>query len=219
VNGVSNITDKILDEARAWSQAQLTEAEQAAADIAGDYADQATAQTKAALADAEQKAKAIQDRAVSQADMDRRKSVLSAKQETVGAAFDAALRSLAAKSEEERALLMVRMVLRYQSADAELIFNAADQKVVGPAVTEAVNSIYKKQQLQKTFSGSFLEQVKKLVLEQPSKLGVKMSSTVGGFSGGVILKEGDIENNCTFEVLLGAIRDELEGEVSSILFQ
>ncbi len=49
---------------------------------------------------------------------------------------------------------------------------------------------------------------------QPDRLECTLSSKVGEFAGGFILKQGSIEHNCTFEVLVSAVRDELEGEVS-----
>lgn len=219
MNGVSNITDKILQEARSWSDAHLKEAKAEAEKVSAQYTTDAAAQTKEILAGADQKAAAAMERAKSQAEMDRRKSVLAMKQKAVGDTFGAALQSLADMPEEDRALLMVRMVIQYQTQDAELIFNGKDQKTVGPAVVETVNAIYTRNQLKETFSGTFLEKVKKLVFDTPAKHKVVLSEQVGSFSGGFILKEGDIENNCTFEVLLNAVRDELEGEVSSILFQ
>ncbi len=47
---------------------------------------------------------------------------------------------------------------------------------------------------------------------------MKLSDKTGDFAGGFILKQGAIESNCTFEVLVGQVREELEGEASSILF-
>jgi len=168
---------------------------------------------------AQEKAKALEKRARSQAEMDRRKSLLAAKQELVGAAFDQALRTLAELSEEERALLMVRMAVKYQTGDAELIFNQKDQQSVGPAVVSTVNAVRTREKLKETFSGSFLEQVKKLVFDQPAKYQTTLSAQVGGFSGGFIIKQGNIEHNCTFAVLVNAVREELEGDVAALLFQ
>lgn len=218
VNGVSNITEKILGDARAWAQEHIDEAKTEITSTEKQYADQAAIDKRAILDEASVTVSSMQERARSQADMDRRKRILATKQQAVGEAFDEALKKLSALAEEARALLMVRMAVKYQTQDAELIFNAADQAKVGPLVVETVNAIYAKQQLKEVFSGSFIEQVKKLVLDQPVKHKATLSKTVGNFSGGFILKEGDIENNCTFEVLIGAVRDELEGDVSSILF-
>ena len=47
---------------------------------------------------------------------------------------------------------------------------------------------------------------------------IKLSDETGNFAGGCIIKEGNIETNCTFEVLVKGMRDELEQEVSNVLF-
>ena len=42
---------------------------------------------------------------------------------------------------------------------------------------------------------------------------VKISKTYGSFKGGLILRQGDIDTNCTVEVLCEGLRHELEPEV------
>jgi len=219
VNGVSNITDKIINEAKAWSEAQIAEGKAESDAIRQEFADTAAVQGREVISAAEARAAAILERAKSQADMDHRKRILSTRQTAVGRSFDMALQALTQMPQEDRALLMVRLAVQHQTGDAELIFSAADQALVGPLVVETVNAVYKRQQIKETFSGSVLEQLKKLISAHPVKHSVTLSPTVGGFVGGFIIKEGDIEKNCTFEVLLGAVRDELEGDVSSILFK
>jgi len=219
VNGVSNITDKIINEAKAWSEAQIAEGKAESDAIRQEFADTAAVQGREVISAAEARAAAILERAKSQADMDHRKRILSTRQTAVGRSFDMALQALTQMPQEDRALLMVRLAVQHQTGDAELIFSAADQALVGPLVVETVNAVYKRQQIKETFSGSVLEQLKKLISPHPVKHSVTLSPTVGGFVGGFIIKEGDIEKNCTFEVLLGAVRDELEGDVSSILFK
>lgn len=217
-NGITAITETIRAEAQAAAD-EITAAAQAEAQaISADYEAQAKAVSESALADAKAKAEAAVQRAASQGEMDKRKMLLAAKQECVSGAFDKALEKLCALSEEERALLMVKSALRYQTEDAQYIFNAADRSTVGPLVVETVNALFKKQQLGETFSGSFVEQVKKLFTGGPATYTATLSDQVGGFAGGFILKQGDIESNCTFEVLIAGVREDLEGETSAILF-
>jgi V/A-type H+-transporting ATPase subunit E len=218
-NAVIAITDKIQAEARAWADEQIAAAKAEAKAILADHqarADQAYDNT---LAEAKVKAAFIADRAVSQAEVDRRKMLLSTRQECVAQAFDKALEMLCNMSVQERVLLMVKSAVQYQTADAEYIFNAADRKEVGPLVVDTVNAIFKKQQLRETFSGDFLEQVKKLLSGARTRaLTATLSEQTGDFAGGFILKQGNIEFNCTFEVLIAGVRENLEGETSAILF-
>lgn len=218
MSGVAGITDKILAEAQSWADEQITVAKQEAETIENEYTLQARTAYESAMREAYAKSGAVGERAKSQGEMDRRKMMLAARQECVDDAFALALKNMCDLSDEEKVLLMVKSAVKYQTTDAEYIFNAEDQKLVGPWVVETVNAIYKKEQLKATFSGTVLEQMKKLLTggEKPHK--AVLSEQVGKFAGGFILKQGDVESNCTFEVLVGGVREELEGEASSILF-
>ncbi len=219
-NAVIAITDKIQAEAQAWADQQIAAAKAEAQTILSDYEAKAQEAYDNTLAQAKVKSLSIAERGVSQSEMDRRKMLLAARQECVAQSFDKALEMLCNLSAQERALLMVKSAAKYQTADAEYIFNAADRKEVGPLVVETVNAIFKKQQMKETFSGDLLEQVKKLFSSstRPRAHTATLSEQTGNFAGGFILKQGDIEINCTFEVLIAGVRENLEGETSAILF-
>lgn len=217
-NGVNAITKQIEAEAKAAAEEVLAAAQGEAQSIAADYQAQAKAACDSALADAKVRAEATRQRAVSQGDMDRRKMLLAARQECVAGAFDKALEMLCALPDEEKALLMVKSALQYQTGDGEYIFNAADRQTVGPLVVETVNALFKKQQLKETFSGNFVEQVKKLFAGTASHTAT-LSDQTGNFAGGFILRQGDVESNCTYEVLIAGVREDLEGQTSAILFE
>lgn len=218
LNGVSNLTEKILGEAREYEAEQLALAKSEAESIAAEYETQEKASFEAAVKEAESKASAVAERAKSQAEMDRRKMLLATKQDAINGAFALALEKLCSLSAEDKVLLMVRLAVKYQTQDAEFIFNKADREQIGQTVVDTVNAVYARRQLKDTFSGGFLEAVKKLVIGEDTKRRATLSDAAGSFAGGFILKQGDIENNCTFETLIGGMRDELEGEVSSLLF-
>ncbi|MEG1777682.1 MAG: V-type ATP synthase subunit E, partial [Angelakisella sp.] len=59
---------------------------------------------------------------------------------------------------------------------------------------------------------------KKLV-EERKVIKLYISDEVGKFRGGIKLREGNIETNCTFEVLVSRAKEDLEPEVARILFQ
>ena len=45
-----------------------------------------------------------------------------------------------------------------------------------------------------------------------------MSENTANIDGGLILRYGDIESNCSLALMLKGIRESLEGQVGSILF-
>lgn len=218
MSGVTGITDKILAEAQIWADEHTAAAKQEADATENEYTLQARTAYENAMRDAYAKSGAVSERAKSQGEMDKRKMMLAARQECVDSAFKLALEKMCALSDEEKVLLMVGSAVKYQTQDAEYIFNAEDQELVGPLVVETVNAIFKKDQFKATFSGSILDQLKKLVVGSEKPLKAVISQQVGGFAGGFILKQGDIESNCTFEVLINGVREELEGETAAILF-
>ena len=45
-----------------------------------------------------------------------------------------------------------------------------------------------------------------------------VDSEAGDFLGGLILREGEIETNCTFEVMIKDTKKEKESEIAAALF-
>lgn len=218
MSDVKNIINQILQEAREYSDNIVNEAKTQAKQVKSDYEDEAEKNSKETLNNANMRIEQLQERARASADMNRRKMILASKQEVVSETFEQALKNLAEKPDEERALFMVKMAIKYQTQDAELIFNKKDQKTVAPSVINAINTINTGAKVKEILSKSFMENIKSISSGKSKKLKVSLSTIVGDFCGGFILKEGNIENNCTFEVLVNSVRDELEGDTSSILF-
>ncbi|MDR2909283.1 MAG: hypothetical protein LBU86_05325 [Oscillospiraceae bacterium] len=196
-NGVANITEKILAEARAFAEEQAAAARAEADATTAECERQAGEAYSAAVAAAKEQAGQIAKRTEGQAEMDRRRMLLATRQACVQKAFDLALDKLKAMPEEKRAGIMARMGARYQSADGEYIFNASDREALGGKVVAEVSAALNR-------------------AGKPFKAAI--SQETGSFVGGFILRQGGMEVNCTFEVLTGGVREELEGEASSILF-
>ena len=80
----------------------------------------------------------------------------------------------------------------------EIILNDADHDRLGTKVTAAANALAVKRGL-------------------PGEL--KLAETTRPITGGVVLRQGDIEVNCTLDSLLELSRGSLDAEVARILFQ
>ena len=76
----------------------------------------------------------------------------------------------------------------------ELIFSPADREAVGAQVTERANAL------------------------KPGAA-FRLSAETRETGGGVVLKAGDIEYNCTFPARLRALRQSMAAETASVLFE
>ena len=47
---------------------------------------------------------------------------------------------------------------------------------------------------------------------------MNLDTKPGTFSGGLIIKEGSVETNCTFEVMIETAKKEMEAEIAAMLF-
>ena len=126
--------------------------------------------------------------------MEARKGMLAVKQEMVAEAFDKALDALVNLPEDEYVSFLAGLAAKASvSREEEIILNARDRAAVGKKVVEAVNT---------RLGGGRLT----------------LSRQTGDFAGGLILRRGNVEANCTAELLVELARGDLSAEIAGILF-
>jgi len=190
---LEQITEKIKSEAGDFSAAVKTEAEAEARSITEEYEAAAEKEYNQIVDAAYEKAREILHRANAQSMKEKRINILSAKWEYLDNTFALAVKHLCKMPGGEQARLLTGLVAKYQRADAELIFNKADRETLGPAVVDALNA----------------------AAAGPR---AALSDRTGDFAGGLILREGGVEANLTYEALVAGRREQLEDAVSLILF-
>ena len=193
MNGIEKITRMIEADAQAEADRILNEAKEEAARITARY--QAQAETEAAdlAAKGEKAAAEREERLVSVAQMEARKVQLAAKQEMVEKAYIRALEKLCAMPDEQYAAVLADLLVQASSSGREeAVFSKEDRERVGKAAVEKANKA----------SG------KKLVL----------SAETQPIRGGFILKDKNVEVNCTFETLVRLQKAETAGAVVKKLF-
>jgi V/A-type H+-transporting ATPase subunit E len=127
--------------------------------------------------------------------MEAKKAVLALKQEMVSKSFDKAVEQLVALPQEQYVALLAKLAAQASvTGDEEIVLNAKDQAAVGSAVVEKVNALVP--------NG-------KLVL----------SNETGDFAGGLILKRGSIEANCTIELMVELCRGDMSAQLAKVLFE
>ncbi len=194
MKGTEKIIAHIGADAKAQADAILAQAEAKCAEIREGYEQQA----KQAYAERIRAGvKANQDRLDSMerlAKMEGRKAVLALKQDMVAESFDRACDQLVNLPAAEYGTFLAKLAVKASvTHDEEVVLNARDRKALGDKVIEAAN---------KALGGGKLT----------------LSKETGDFKGGLILRRGSIEANCTAELLVDLCREEMAAELAGVLF-
>lgn len=194
MKGTEKIIAHIGADAKTQADAILAQAEARCAEIREGYEQQA----KQAYAERIRAGvKANQDRLDSMerlAKMEGRKAILALKQDMVAESFDRACDQLVNLPAAEYGAFLAKLAVKASvTHDEEVVLNARDRKALGEKVIEAAN---------KALSGGKLT----------------LSKETGDFKGGLILRRGSIEANCTAELLVDLCREEMAAELAGVLF-
>lgn len=132
------------------------------------------------------------------ADMEARKSVLACKQQIVAQAFELAEQKLLALSGEDYIAFLAGLAAKASvSGREEIVLNAADRERIGKRVAARANE---------------------LLASQGRAARLTLSAETGDFTGGLILRDGDISVNCTVAALIAEARQTQASEVAAELF-
>ncbi len=204
MNGIEKITGQIDTDVQKEIDAALDQARAQAQEIEDRYASQAQTQAESIRRKGEQDAALRQERLVDVAKLEARKTILAAKQELVGQAFDLALKKLLELPDQEYISLLAKLAVSASRTGREqVILSQKDRSRYGKqAVTMANDMLAKK-------AGPRAAQTDgMLTLAEESR----------PMAGGLILRDGKVETNCSFEVLIHLQRDALSAEVARALF-
>ena len=193
MNGIEKITQRIEADAQAEIDRILSEAREEADQITGRYKAQAEAEAASLAARNEKSAVEREERLVSVAQMEARKVQLAAKQEMVEKAYDLALEKLCAMPDARYTEVLAGLLVQASSnGREEAIFSPEDRERVGKAAVDKANAASGKQ--------------------------LKLSTETRPLKGGFVLRDENIEVNCTFDTLVRLEKAETTGAVVKKLF-
>ena len=193
MNGIEKITQRIASDAQAEVDRILGDARDEAGRIAANYRAQADAEAAELAAKNEKAAAEREERLVSAAQMEARKVQLAAKQEMVEKAYIQALDKLCALPEEQYVAILADLLVKASSNGKEkAVFSPNDRERVGEAAVAKANELSGKQ--------------------------LRLSEETQPIRGGFILKDKNVEVNCTFETLVRLQKAETAGAVAQKLF-
>lgn len=204
MNGIEKITGQIDADVQKEIDAALDQARAQAQEIEDRYASQAEAQAEAIRHKGEQDAALRQERLVDVAKLEARKSLLAAKQDMVSQAFDLALKKLLELPDQEYIALLAKLaVAASRTGREQVIFSQKDRSRYGKQAVTMANEM-----LAKKAGPRAAESAGMLTLAEEAR----------PMAGGLILRDGRVETNCSFEVLIHLQRDALSAEVARALF-
>lgn len=193
MNGIEKITQRIEADAQAEIDRILSAAREEADQITGRYKAQADAEAASLAARNEKSAAEREERLVSVAQMEARKVQLAAKQEMVEKAYDLALEKLCAMPDAQYTEVLAGLLVQASSnGREEAIFSPEDRERVGKAAVDKANAASGKQ--------------------------LKLSQETRPLKGGFVLRDENIEVNCTFDTLVRLEKAETTGAVVKKLF-
>ena len=192
MKGTEKIIAHIEADAQAQADAVLGEARQRCEAIKARFDDKAARLYSDRIREGVKACQDQEDSALRISRMEARKSVLSVKQEMVEKSFDLAVQQIVALPDEKYTAFLANLVKKGGPAgDEEIILNAADRARVGEALLKAVNADGAK---------------------------MKLSDETRDIKGGLILRRGSIETNCSVELLVELCRGELSAKLADVLF-
>ena len=227
MNGIEKITQRMEDDAQREINEVLTTARTQADEITRRCREQADKESAAIVARGESAAAEREKRLESMAEMESRKLVLAAKQEVLDEAFTMALEKLCTLPDEEYIELLAALAVKAARTGREkVIFSQKDRNRVGKAVVTMANDALARKvaprlpnDLTDTKAGAILDKVvtgASAILAGTGML--TLAEETRPIKGGIILSDGDVETNCTFETLVRLQRENISGEVAKVLF-
>ena len=190
-------TEKIIAHIDAETQARvdsiLAEAEAKCADIKAKYEEEASRLYSDRIRDGVRACQDQEDGALRISRMEARKSVLAVKQEMVEKSFDLALDKIIALPEDRYVAFLAGLAKNAAgTGEEEVILNARDRAAIGEKLIQAIN-----------LGGAHMT----------------LSDETRDIAGGLILRRGSIEANCSAELLVELCKGEMASKLADILFK
>ncbi len=195
MDGIEKITGRINADIQREIDALTAGAQKEAGEIAAQYRAQAERESAEIVERGRKAAAEREERLAGVARLECRKLELAARQEMIQKAFDKALDRLMNLPEQEYVKLLADLAVKAaRSGKEQVILSQKDRTRYGKQAVTAANEA--------------LGDKGRLTLSQESR----------AIKGGLILSDGDVEVNCTFETLVRLQRGGLEREVAKVLF-
>lgn len=219
MTGLEKITERILTDAKERARDILENAQEECRRMADDYAERAERIREEIAERAMREGEDMVARARSAAAMTRRDILLAAKSRMMDEAFEAAKAQICATDYGKYRELLVALL---SCALIEQAKNEQESLEMGDEVAEFDTfEVLMNENDRVRFGDYVLEGARRTTerrigSERTAKL--RLSDTAAPIDGGLILRYGSTETNCSVSALLSEMRRDLEGRIAAVLF-
>lgn len=198
MRGTEKIIAHIQADAKAQADAILAQAEQQCAQIRQEYEKQAKeaygSAIRAGVRDCQEKTDSVERIAR----MEAKKALLALKQDLVSQSFDKARQRLISLPVKQMVPFLAKLAAQASvTGDEEILLSAKDRAKLGDKVVKAANE---------------------LLAAQGKTADLRLAGEAGDFEGGLILRRGSVEANCTLGLLVELQRADMAAELAGVLF-
>jgi V/A-type H+-transporting ATPase subunit E len=198
MTGLDKILKHIEEDASIAAEAVIAQARKKADEITTAAKAEGEKLSAQILEKSKTDVKAYISRGESAALLQEKKLILNAKQQIIGDTIEKAKQTLKLLPSNEYFDVIVKMVKRHAlGLSGTIIFSASDQKRL-PAQFESVIS---------------------KALSDKNGASLTISERTMNIDGGFVLVYDDVEENCSFDALFAAAKEELQDKVSALLFE
>jgi len=194
---IDAILEKIAKDARHDAETLVTAAHEKADVMQAAFDDAQKQKQEFALDRAHQEAVQQRDRMLRMAGLEARKKLLELKRAQIDQAFELALKKMLSMPKEQAQAFHLKLLVS-SAQGSETLFIAQEDAGL--------------------FDDAFMTRANQALVKAGKPGALNVSKQYRPLRGGFMLLLGGMEANCSYESLLRAARNQMEGEVASILF-
>ena len=219
MTGLEKVTGKIIADAEADARVILEKAEAECEAIKAKYAAATEAEVEKLTDECDRECQALIIRARSSAAMAKRNAVLEARAKLIDDAYAAAEKQIRSMSGEQYLDLLQKMLR--SALKSQLDGEEESMRLYGEDISPAVYEVVLNTRDRETYGEKLLEayragygaRLSPVVLQR-----LRLAPDTAPIDGGLVLRCGPVETNCSLSMLMAANRRETEAKVSRILF-
>lgn len=219
MTGLDKIKDKIIAEAQLDAARMIEDAQKKCNEIllrASGDADNIKAELDVA---AHREAESLISRAKSGAALEKRNIIAQAKSHAADLAFETAKKEILSLSDEQYIEFLAKLLV--SALSSQLDIEKTNRELYGEESNEAPVDVLLSQEDILRAGTKIIPAAKKMAAGKPvshllERAGVSVETAK--IEGGMIIRIGDLDINCSVEALIESAKERLEGDVARILF-
>ena len=219
MTGIEKVTGKIIADAKAEAEAVMDKAEETCALVRADYEARTKAETDKLEDHANRECEALITRAKSSAAMAKRNVMLESRAALVTEAYTTAEKEIKSLPTDEYVDLLVKMLkgalLRQLESEQE------SMELYGEDIKPEKYEVLLNRNDREMFGERLMETIKRTQVGKISMSvldRVELSAKDARIDGGLVLRCGDVEANCSIGLMMAQVRRATEAKVSRLLF-